>query len=296
MSLFFVAPNNVARTLAGRQATPETVAAISHRLGLDQPLWKQYLDFVGNALRGDLGYDYYHQVPVTTILGSALPITLSLVLGASVLWLGLGVLNGVVSGTRPRSLTDRSLTAASLFFYSTPTFLLGILLLYVLYYRLTLAGTTAFPAGGYAPFTGGLGAWAQHMVLPWFTLALVSAATYTRLTRASMLDVLGEDYIRTARSKGIGERRVVVRHGLRAALTPIVTQFGIDVGTLLGGVVVTETVFSLPGLGKSAIDAINQQDLPVIIGIVLFASAAVVVANIVVDILYAVLDPRVRLH
>jgi peptide/nickel transport system permease protein len=294
--LFFVAPNNVARTLAGRQATPDVVAQISHRLGLDQPLWRQYLDFVGRALHGDLGFDYYHQVPVTTILAAALPITISLVLGAAVLWLGLGVFNGVISAIRPRSFTDRSLTAASLFFYSTPTFLLGILLLYFLYYRLTLAGTSAFPAGGYAPLTEGIGPWAQHLVLPWFTLALVSAATYTRLTRSSMLDVLGEDYIRTARSKGIGERRVVVRHGLRAALTPIVTQFGIDVGTLLGGVVVTETVFSLPGLGKSAIDAINQQDLPVIIGIVLFASAAVVAANIVVDIMYAVLDPRVRLH
>lgn len=294
--LFFVAPNNVARTLAGRQATPEVVAQISHRLGLDQPLWKQYLDFVGRALHGDLGYDYYHQVPVTTILSAALPITISLVLGASILWLGLGVTNGVLSAVRPRSFTDRSLTAASLFFYSTPTFLLGILLLYFLYYRLTLAGLSAFPAGGYAPLSQGFVPWAQHMILPWFTLALVSAATYTRLTRASMLDVLGEDYVRTARSKGIGERRVVMRHGLRAALTPIVTQFGIDVGTLLGGVVVTETVFSLPGLGKSAIDAINQQDLPVIIGIVLFASAAVVAANIVVDIMYAVLDPRVRLH
>jgi peptide/nickel transport system permease protein len=294
--LFFVAPNNVARTLAGRQATPETVAAISHRLGLDQPLWKQYLDFVGNALRGDLGFDYYHQVPVTTILGSALPITISLVLGAALIWLGLGVFNGVISATHPRSFTDRALTAFSLFFYSTPTFLLGILLLYVLYFRLTLAGHTAFPAGGYAPFSAGLTGWANHLILPWFTLALVSAATYTRLTRASMLDVLGEDYIRTARSKGIRERRVVMRHGLRAALTPIVTQFGIDVGSLLGGVVVTETVFSLPGLGKTAIDAINQQDLPVIIGIVLFASAAVVVANILVDLAYAVLDPRVRLH
>jgi peptide/nickel transport system permease protein len=294
--LFFVAPNNVARTLAGRQATPDVVAQIAHRLGLDQPLWKQYLDFIGRALHGDLGYDYYHQVPVTTILAAALPITISLVIGASILWLGLGVSNGIISAVRPRSFTDRSLTAASLFFYSTPTFLLGILLLYFLYYRLTLAGYSAFPAGGYAPLKDGFVQWFLHLVLPWFTLALVSAATYTRLTRASMLDVLGEDYIRTARSKGIGEQRVVMRHGLRAAMTPIVTQFGIDVGTLLGGVVVTETVFSLPGLGKTAIDAINQQDLPVIIGIVLFASAAVVAANIVVDIMYAVLDPRVRLH
>ena len=295
-ALFFIAPNNVAQTLAGRQATPETVALISQRLGLDQPLWKQYLSFLGNALRGDLGYDYYHQVPVTEIMAAALPITLSLVIGASILWLGFGVFNGVISAVRPRSYVDRGLTLFSLFFYSMPTFLLGLLLLYFLYFRLTLNGFTFFPPGGYAPLTDGFGPWFQHLVLPWVTLALVSAATYTRLTRASMLDVLSEDYIRTARAKGIGERRVVVRHGLRAALTPVVTQFGIDVGTLLGGVVVTETVFSLPGLGKTAIDAINQQDLPVIIGIVLFASAAVVVANILVDVAYAGLDPRVRLH
>ncbi|HEY9495090.1 MAG TPA: ABC transporter permease [Intrasporangium sp.] len=295
-ALFFIAPNNVAQTLAGRQATPETVALISHRLGLDQPLWKQYLTFVGNAVRGDLGYDYYHQVPVTEIMGAALPITISLVIGAAILWLGFGVFNGVISAIRPRSFVDRGLTVFSLFFYSMPTFLLGLLLLYFLYFQLTLNGIAIFPAGGYAPLTEGVGPWFQHLVLPWVTLALVSAATYTRLTRASMLDVLSEDYIRTARAKGIGERRVVVRHGLRAALTPVVTQFGIDVGTLLGGVVVTETVFSLPGLGKTAIDAINQQDLPVIIGIVLFASAAVVVANILVDVAYAGLDPRVRLH
>jgi len=295
-ALFFVVPNNVARTLAGRQATPQTVALIAHRLGLDQPIWKQYLDFVGNALRGNLGYDYYHQVPVTHLMGAALPITLSLVVGAAVLWLVLGVVNGVVSAIRPRSFTDRSLTVFSLFFYSMPSFLLGLLLLYFLYFRLTLAGTSIFPAGGYAPLADGVGPWTQHMILPWLTLALVSAATYTRLTRGAMLDVLGEDYIRTARSKGISEWRVIVLHSLRSALTPVVTQFGIDVGLLLGGAVVTETVFSLPGLGKAAIDAIGQQDLPVIIGIVLFASAAVVAANIVVDLLYAVLDPRVRLH
>jgi peptide/nickel transport system permease protein len=295
-ALFFVAPNNVARTLAGRQAPPETVALISHRLGLDQPVWKQYVDFLGNALHGDLGYDYYHQVPVTEIIGAALPITLSVVVGGAIIWIVLGVTNGVLSAIRPRSFVDRSLTAFSLFFYSMPTFLLGLLFLYFFYFRLTLAGITFFPAGGYAPLSDGFWSWFQHMVLPWFTLALVSAATYTRLTRASMLDVLGEDYVRTARSKGISERRVILRHGLRAALTPVVTQFGIDVGALLGGVVVTETVFSLPGLGKTAIDAINQQDLPVIIGIVLFASLAVVVANIVVDMVYAVLDPRVRLH
>ena len=177
-----------------------------------------------------------------------------------------------------------------------PGLLLGLLLLYFLYFQLTLAGLRVFPPGGYAPLSDGIGPWMQHLILPWLTLALVSAAIYTRLTRGSMLDVLGEDYIRTARSKGIAERRVIVRHGLRSALTPVVTQFGIDVGTLLGGAVITETVFSLPGIGKASIDAITQQNQPVIIATVLLGSTAVVIANIVVDVVYAVLDPRVRLN
>jgi peptide/nickel transport system permease protein len=295
-ALFFVIPSNVARTLAGRQATPETIAMIEHRLGLDQPILKQYWTFLTNALHGDLGYDYYHQVPVTTIIAQALPVTLSLAVGASILWLSMGIFNGVVSAVHPRSFADRSLTVFSLVFYSMPSFLLGLVLLYFLYFQLTLAGYAIFPAGGYAPIKDGIWPWMDHLILPWLTLALLSAAVYTRLTRGSMLDVLSEDYIKTARAKGLSENRVNYRHALRSALTPVVTQFGIDLGQLVGGVVVTETVFSLPGLGKASIDAINQQDLPVIIGIVLFASAAVVVANIVVDMVYVVLDPRVRLH
>jgi peptide/nickel transport system permease protein len=294
--MFFVAPNNVARTMAGRQATPQTVELIRERLGLDQPVWKQYLDFIWKALHGNLGYDYYYQLPVTHIMAQALPITLSLALGASVIWLIIGVTNGVLSAVYPRSFIDRGLTAFALFFYSFPSFLLGLVLLYFIYYKLTLSGLRWFPPGGYAPLSQGPGQWALHMILPWLTLALVLAATYTRLTRSSMLDVLGEDYVRTARSKGLSERRVIVRHGLRSALTPVVTQFGIDLGQLIGGVVVTETVFSLPGLGKTVIDAITRQDLPVIVGIVIFASAAVVTANILVDVAYALLDPRVRLH
>jgi peptide/nickel transport system permease protein len=295
-ALFFVAPSNVARTLAGRQATPETVALIQHRLHLDLPIWQQYLGFVGRALHGDLGFDYYHQVPVTTVIAAAAPITGSLVLGSAILWLAIGVFNGVMSAIKPRSFLDRSLTAFALFFYSMPSFLLGLLMLYFLYFQLTLAGIRVFPPGGYAPLGDGIGPWVQHLILPWLTLALVSAAIYTRLTRGSMLDVLGEDYIRTARSKGIAERRVIVRHGLRSALTPVVTQFGIDVGTLLGGAVITETVFSLPGIGKASIDAITQQNQPVIIATVLLGSTAVVIANIIVDVFYAVLDPRVRLN
>ena len=184
----------------------------------------------------------------------------------------------------------------ALVFYSMPTFLLGLLLLYYLYFQLTLVGIRIFPAGGYVNLSDSPGGWLQHMVLPWITVALVDAAAYTRLTRTSMLEVLGEDYIRTARSKGLSERRVVLRHGLRSALTPVITQFGIDVATLLGGVIVTETVFSIDGIGRTAVVAIFQQDQPVIIGIVLLGTTAVVVANILVDIGYAVLDPRVRLN
>jgi peptide/nickel transport system permease protein len=294
--LFFVAPSNVAQTLGGRQATPATIALINQRLGLDRPLWQQYLSFIGNALRGNLGYDYYKQIPVTSIIADALPKTVSIAIGAAIIWMLIGVSNGVISAVRPRSFTDRSLTVFALFFYSMPTFLLGLLLLYYLYFQLTLVGIRIFPAGGYVNLSDSAGGWLQHMILPWITVALVSAAAYTRLTRTSMLEVLSEDYIRTARSKGLSERRVVVRHGLRSALTPVVTQFGIDVATLLGGVIVTETVFSIDGIGRTAVIAIFQQDQPVIIGIVLLGTVAVVVANIVVDIGYAVLDPRVRLN
>jgi peptide/nickel transport system permease protein len=170
-------------------------------------------------------------------------------------------------------------------------------MLLVLFYDLTkYAHLDWFPATGYVNLTDNPVEWARHLVLPWFALAAVTAAAYTRLSRGSMLDVLGEDYIRTARAKGLSERRVVFRHGLRAALTPIVTQFGIDLGTLVGGAIITEKLFGLPGLGYTAVNAINGQDLPVILGITIIASAAIVTANIVVDILYAVLDPRVRLH
>lgn len=295
-ALFYLYPSDAARTLAGRQATPETIALIKARLGLDQPTYVQYGRFLWNLLHGNLGYDYYHQVPVTTIIASALPKTLSIALGASVIWLVLGVANGVLSAVRPRSVGDRALTVFALFFYSLPTFVLGLTLLYFLYFKLTLNGITFFPPGGYANFVDDPATWFRSLILPWLTLALVQAALYTRLTRGSLLDVLGEDYIRTARAKGLGEQRVTYRHGLRSALTPIVTQFGIDLGVLVGGIVVTESVFGIDGMGFEAVRAINDQNSPVIIGVVIVAAAAVVVANIVVDMLYAVLDPRVRLN
>ncbi|HEY5184963.1 MAG TPA: ABC transporter permease [Actinomycetes bacterium] len=295
-AIFFIAPPDVARALAGRQATPQTIELINHRLGLDRPLLVQYATWISHLLHGDLGYSYYHQQPVTTIIAQDLPVTLSLAFGAAIIWLVIGVFNGVMSAIHPRTLLDRGLTGFALFFYSMPTFLLGLLFLYFFYFRLTVAGFDFFPAGGYVPFTQSPYEWARHLILPWFALALVSAAVYTRLTRGSMLDVLGEDYIRTARAKGLSERRVTYRHALRSASTPLVTQFGIDLGALVGGAVITETVFSLGGIGQASIVAINQQDLPVVIGIVMLAAAFVVIANIIVDIVYAVLDPRVRLN
>jgi peptide/nickel transport system permease protein len=187
-------------------------------------------------------------------------------------------------------------TGIALFFYSMPAFLLGVIFLYFLFFRLHLAGITFFPGSGYVPLTSDPLAWAQHLILPWLTIALVTAATYSRLTRSSMLDVLGEDYIRTARAKGLTETRVVSRHALRSAITPVVTQFGIDLGTLLGGVIIVENIFGLPGVGQLAVQSVTTQDLPVIIGTVILASACIVVASILVDLSYALLDARVRVH
>ncbi|TAM91116.1 MAG: ABC transporter permease [Jatrophihabitans sp.] len=293
--LYFVAPHHVAQTLAGRQATAQTIALIAHRLGLDRPILDQYGSYLWRLLHGNLGYSYVNNESVTTIIKQDLPVTASVAIGGAVLWLIIGVVSGVVAATHPRSAADRTVTGFALFFYSMPTFLLGELCLLVLFYELHLAGVTFFPGSGYVPLTQDPYQWFVHMILPWITIALVTAATYSRLTRGSMLDVLGEDYIRTARSKGLAERRVVYRHGLRSALTPVLTQFGIDLGTLLGGIIITETVFGLPGLGAQIYNAISRQDLPVIIGLVLLASAFIVAANILVDIGYAVLDPRVRL-
>jgi peptide/nickel transport system permease protein len=296
--IFYVGPGSadVARALAGRTASPETVALISHRLLLDRPVWEQYWHFLTQLLQGNLGYDYYHDQSVAEIVKQAFPVTFSLLIGAAPLWLILGVGSGVYAATRPRSLLDRVFTGIALFFYSIPTFVLGLLLVLILYYELTIHGHAWFPPSGYVPFTQDPLQWARSLILPWITLALVTAGAYTRLSRTSMLEVMNEDYVRTARAKGLKDRRIVYRHGLKAASTPLVTQFGIDVGALIGGAVITEQVFGLPGLGYTAVHAIEQQDLPVIIGIVLVASAGVVVANILADLFYAVLDPRVRAH
>jgi peptide/nickel transport system permease protein len=294
--LFFVGPgpNAVARTFAGRLATPARLAQIKQALHLDLPLYQQYLHWVGDLLQGNLGYSYYKGQSVNSVVAAALPATASLVIGAAILWIGYGVLSGVISAVRPRTLIDRGFTLSALVFYSMPTFVLGLGLIWIFAYKLNPV-TKFFPFHGYVPITTNPGQWFEYLILPWLTLALVTSAAYTRLTRTSMLEVLGEDYIRTARSKGMPERRVIMVHALRAALTPVVTLAGLDIGVSLGGVIITESVFGVTGLGWTIVQSINQQDLPVIMGIAILASAFVVLTNLVVDILYAVLDPRVHL-
>ncbi|MEU7743823.1 ABC transporter permease [Nonomuraea sp. NPDC049158] len=293
--LFFVAPSDPARTLAGRQATPEQVELIRHNLGLDRPILVQYLDYLNRLIHGDLGQSYFSGESIGKLLSQDFPPTASLVIGGAILWVVIGVGAGVISATRARSPLDRVVTFLALAAVSMPTFVVGLLLLYFLFFQLSMAGAPLLPPDSYVPLTDSPGEWARHLILPWITLAMVQAASYVRLTRGSMLDILGEDYIRTARAKGVPEGQVIYRHGLRAALTPVVTQLGVDVGTLIGGVVVTESVFGLGGIGQAVVQAFVSGDLPVIMGVVVLATTAVVVANLLVDITYGLLDPRIRL-
>ena len=287
--------DNLAARFAGRDADPQEIRDAAIRLGLNHGFWYQYWHYLDGLLHGSFGLDFQAAIPINTEIARALPVTVSLVLGAAVLWLLIGIPIGIMSATHPRTLRDRTGTIFALTFLSMPTFVLGLLMLLVFYYYLTQAGFAWFPAAGFVPFTQSPAQWADHLILPWFTLALVQAAVYTRLVRGSLLDVLGEDYIRTARAKGLRRRTVIYKHGVRAALTPIVTQLGIDVGVLLAGAFVTERVFGLPGLGQLALNGIENGDLPVVAAVVVLAATFIVVMNTVVDILYAVLDPRVRL-
>jgi len=295
--LFFVAvPEGVvARNLAGRAATPQVIAEVERNLGLNEPKLVQYGHYLNNLLHGNLGFSYYSQQPVTTIIKQALPATLSVVIGGTVLWLLAGLGTGILSATRARSLFDRIATVGVLAGVSAPIFVVGELLIVGVYLQLNNHGV-GFIQTGYTPITQSFTGWLGCMILPWITLAIVQAAVYTRLSRGSLLDTLGEDYIRTARAKGLTERRVLYRHAVRSAMTPVVSQLGIDVGALLGGVIVVEQVFGLQGLGQQTVTAITQGDGQLVIGFVILAALFVVAANLIVDIAYSLLDPRVRVN
>ncbi len=293
--LFFARPvDTVARELAGRAATPQVITEVTRNLGLNQPIMVQYWHFIDGLLHGNLGYSYFTQESVDTMIKQDAPPTISVVIGATVLWLIIGISVGIISATRARGAFDRISNVLVLIGLSMPVFVIGELLILAVFLPLNQHGFTWIQTG-YAGPSQGLLTWMGHMILPWITLAAVQAAVYTRLTRGQLLDTMGEDYIRTARAKGLSERRVTFKHGVRAALTPVVSQLGVDMGQLLGGVVVVEAVFGLGGLGQVSVQAIDTDDLPVIIGFVIVAAVFVVVANIVVDLVYALLDPRVRI-
>ena len=279
---------------AGRQATPELIAQIRHALGLDRPVYEQFFLYMKNlALHFDLGYSYQNNVSVRSEIFTRLPATLSLTAGAVVVWLLIGIPIGVLSAIRPRSLLDRVAMGAALVGISAPVYWLGLVALFLFASdigRVHLFGG----AGSYVPLTQDPRGWFSSLILPWFVLAAAFAAFYARMVRGNLIEVMGEDYIRTARAKGLAERRVILRHGLRAALTPVVTLAGLDIGILLGGAVLTETVFNIPGVGRFAYDSIVNSDLPAIQGTVLFGAIFIIVANLIVDIAYAFLDPRVR--
>ena len=287
--IFFSVPGKPAELIAGKYASPETVALIEKQLGLDQPVLLQYLRFVTRAARGDWGYSYVSQQPVLATILTAFPPTLSLTAGAVALWLMIGIPLGMLSAIRPRSIWDRLATVFTLAGISAPVYWVGLVLLSVFADRLGW-----FPLGEYVAIgDGGLAAWAHHLVLPWVTLALLYAGWYARFTRSQVIDVSRLDYVRTARAKGLSESAVLGRHVMRNALLPIVTLLGIDIAYLMGGAVLTESVFGIPGVGGLAWKAIRQRDLPMVMGTVLFSGVFIVSANLLVDMAYRWLDPRI---
>ncbi|GGK09681.1 ABC transporter permease [Pilimelia anulata] len=313
-SIFFVVPRilgNSPETLAsryvGRTAGPEIVNQVAQKLGFFDPVYVQYGRWVKGIFVGAdydiggriehcpapcLGYSFITQQPVLPDLLDRLPVTLSLAIGAAVIWLFFGIATGVVSALRRGSALDRTAMTISLAGVSLPIFFTGMVTLLLFSYHLELTAS----GGSYTNFTDNPAEWAYNLILPWTTLAFLFSAQYARLTRAGMLETMGEDYIRTARAKGLGERAVTIKHGLRGALTPILTIFGLDFGLLIGGAVLTEKTFSLQGLGKYAIDGIVANDLPKVMGVTLTAASFVILASLIVDLLYAVVDPRVRLN
>jgi peptide/nickel transport system permease protein len=311
--LFFAAPEDPARLTCAKNCTPAIIEANRVYLGYNDPLWVQYTDFLKGlfvtryfpddpALQAAapqivatceapcLGYSRVQNKSVTEIITDVLPITASLALAAFVLWMVVGVVGGILAALKRGQWPDRVIVGLALIGFSLPSFFIGLLLLTFVAIKWQMV-----PVPTYTPFTQSPFLWAQGLVLPAITLACVFAASYVRLTRAYMLETMSEDYIRTARAKGVKERTVVRKHGLRAALTPIVTAAGLDLAGLLGGAIITEQVFNFQGLGWTSVRAITDTDLPTIVGIVITASFFVVIANLIVDILYGVIDPRVRL-
>ena len=289
--IFEAIPNgDPAVRLAGRTATPETIAAVRKTWGFDKPVYEQYLLTMKNVFSGDV-ISYTQQVNVEQQIVEGLPATLSLALGAGLIWLAFGIVLGLVSAVRAGRATDRALTALAMIGVSTPVFLIGALLLYLLAYRLQV-----FPNGGYVPLTEDPVDWLYHMILPWTALSVLYIGFYSRVLRSNVLDTMNEDFVRTARAKGLSPRRVLIRHVLRNSLIPIVTLWGLDFAAVIGGgAILTESVFNLHGVGQYAAQSIGQLDVPPVLVIVMFGAFFVVVLSAVADIVVAALDPRIKL-
>ena len=297
--IFFVAPNDPAKLAAGKSATPEQVQQVAKYLNLDKPVWEQYgIWFKDLVLHGSLGRSFVNQRDVRDVVFSAAPVTASLVLGGAVLWLLVSIPIGVLSAVKPRSVFDRGAMIFVLVGISAHPVWIGLILAYLFGYVL---GWT--PISGYCDFInpslgaqcGGPTEWAYHLVLPWCTFALLFSALYVRLIRANVMETMSEDYVRTARAKGASSGRVMRSHILRNSMLPIVTILGMDIALALGGAIFTESIFGLPGLGRSVIVAYEATDLPVIVGVVVFATIVIILFNLIVDCLYALVDPRIRL-
>ncbi|WP_314177275.1 ABC transporter permease [Streptomyces winkii] len=306
--IFFLIPKwtgvDPATMFAGKQADAQALEGIRQKLGLDDPILVQLFDFFKGILVGRdyvsagdtlhcsapcFGYSFKTEQAVWPILADRLPVTLGLAVGAAIIWLIIGLAAGVVSALRRGSIWDRAAMSLALGGVSLPIYFTGLLSLAIFSYGLGLVSNEYTPAEESFP------QWFSGMILPWLTLAFLFGAMYARLTRATMLEVMGEDYIRTARAKGVREPVVIRKHAMRSTMTPIITLLGVDLGALMGGAILTETTFSLPGLGQAVLKAIGEKDLPLILGVTLITASAVVVANLIVDLLYGVIDPRVRL-
>jgi peptide/nickel transport system permease protein len=304
--LFQALPSDPARLTCGKICTPAVLRANKIRLGYDKPILEQYAVFVGGIFNGRefsssspqpivckapcLGYSYSRHEEVLSLIARAAPVTFWLAIGAFILWISVGVSLGIFAALKRGRWPDRVVMGVSLVGYSFPSFFIGLMLIF---FVIIIWRWLPFPS--YVDPFKNIGKFLQTMILPWVVLASLYTAFYIRLTRNQVLEVLNDDYVRTARAKGLPERTVVIKHALRAGLTPIVTAAGLDLAGLLGGAIISENIFSLPGLGSLAVRSVIESDLPLITGITLLTSTLIIFANLVVDLLYAVIDPRVRL-
>jgi peptide/nickel transport system permease protein len=295
--IFYALPSSdPAVVRAGRNATPDQIERIRDVLGLDEPVYVQYWIYMRDLiLHFDFGFSYTSNAEVRELIFDRLPATISLVAGATILWLLIGIPTGIISAVRKGSLLDRTTMITTLVLISAPVFFLGLVLLYLFADDIGALWPILPGQGSYVPLTEDPKEWFLSLLMPWVVLASATAAIYARYMRSSLIDAMSQDYIRTARAKGLPERTVIVRHGVRSAITPVVTLLALDIGTLLAGnAILTESVFNIPGVGRLIFTSIDRSDLPVIQGVVLFGAFFIVTLNIIVDIVYAYLDPRVR--